>query len=262
MSIYAEPRHVTDPGTCLFYHTIDLPGLGAVAGNWDLRDRFDEYTGRLDLAGTRFLDVGTAGGFLSFEAEKRGAEVVSFDSASHESHHHVPYREVRLDPAAHGARAGARDDNFEGLRNGYWLAHRLLGSRARCFYGDVYDLPAALGAFDVVMVGQVLGHLRDPLGALTSIAARCRGKLVITDSLYPSDQPVAWFVGNVNLAPSPVRKVLWWQLSPMLLYNFLKILGLEMISMTTGQYAFGPPDAPKTMMALSTVVAVRTEPAA
>jgi SAM-dependent methyltransferase len=262
VSIYAEPRHVTDPATCFFYHAMDLPGLGAVPGNWDLRDRFEDYTGGVALAGARFLDIGTASGFLSFEAERRGAEVVSFDSADRASHHHVPYREVRLEPARHDARAGAEGDDFDTLRNGYWLAHRLLGSRAQCFYGDVYHLPEALGAFDVVMVGQILGHLRDPLGALTSIAARCRGRLVITDSFYPSDQPVAWFHGNAAMPVSPIRNVLWWQMSPVLVRNFLQILGLETVAFATHNYAFGPPGAPKNTMPLSTLVAARSEPAA
>jgi len=98
VSIYAEPRHVTDPATCFFYHPMDLPGLGALPGNGDLRDRFEDDTGGVALAGARFLDIGTASGFLSFEAEKRGAALVSFDSADRASHHHVPYREVRRDP--------------------------------------------------------------------------------------------------------------------------------------------------------------------
>jgi 2-polyprenyl-3-methyl-5-hydroxy-6-metoxy-1,4-benzoquinol methylase len=67
---------------CWFYHTMDLPDVGTVTGSWDLRGRFDEYVGHVPLAGKTFLDVGTASGFLSFEAEKRGADVVSFDAAS------------------------------------------------------------------------------------------------------------------------------------------------------------------------------------
>ncbi|MBI3513381.1 MAG: methyltransferase domain-containing protein [Proteobacteria bacterium] len=262
MSIYAAPRHVDDLSTCTFYHAMDLPGVGSVPGNWDLRGRFEDYTANVALARARFLDIGTASGFLSFEAEKRGAEVVSFDSASRASHHHVPYREVRTDPATYGATAGADNDDYTGLRNSYWLAHRLLGSRARCFYGNVYDLPAELGEFDVVMVGQILGHLRDPLGALTSIAARCRGTMIITDNMLQVEQPVAAFSGNINQPVSPIRHVVWWQLSPVLIRNFLQILGLESVSFAINQYAFGPPDGPKNVMALSTLAAVRTEPAA
>lgn len=72
------------------------------------------------------LDVGTASGFLSFEAEKRGAEVVSFDSASPKMHAGVPFLDVRR-------RGGtAIEEDFEGIRNAYWYAHRAYGSRAKC----------------------------------------------------------------------------------------------------------------------------------
>src|SRR5215472_7673160 len=93
---YAEPRTVTDLGECIFYHTMDLPGFGSVRGNWDLRQSFGDYTGGVDFAGKSTLDVGTASGFLSFEAERRGAAaVVSFDSESLANHHGVPYLHVR-----------------------------------------------------------------------------------------------------------------------------------------------------------------------
>jgi hypothetical protein len=76
----AAPRDIENLGDCYFYHTLDLPGFGTVEGEWDLRGRFDDYVGGIDLRGKTVLDVGTANGFLTFEAEKRGAkQVVSFD---------------------------------------------------------------------------------------------------------------------------------------------------------------------------------------
>jgi hypothetical protein len=75
----AEPRTVTDLASCFFYHTMDVPGYGTVHGEWDLRGQFDEYIGGVELAGKTMLDIGTASGFLTWEAERRGATVVSFD---------------------------------------------------------------------------------------------------------------------------------------------------------------------------------------
>src|SRR5689334_8426613 len=85
-SMYAEPRNVSDLSKCRFYHAMDLPDGQFVRGNWDLRNSFEKYTGFAQFAGRRMLDVGTASGFLTFEAEKRGAEVVSFDSSSPKMH--------------------------------------------------------------------------------------------------------------------------------------------------------------------------------
>src|SRR4051812_48384831 len=89
---FAEPRHVDDPESCLFYHTIDLPEPhGTVEGYWDLRATMREYLGNFDFAGKRVLDVGAAGGALTFYVESQGAEVVSFDMASGEQWDVVPY---------------------------------------------------------------------------------------------------------------------------------------------------------------------------
>ena len=56
----------------------------------------------------------------------------------------------------------AKENVIDPLRNGYWLAHRLLNSRARVYYGDIYNIPDEIGQFDVVFLGMVLPHLREP----------------------------------------------------------------------------------------------------
>jgi hypothetical protein len=69
---YASPR---SPAlhSCDFYHVMDLPGVGQVGGQWDLRGRVDDYLGHVELRGKRILEIGPASGFLTVEMEKRGA---------------------------------------------------------------------------------------------------------------------------------------------------------------------------------------------
>ncbi len=74
--MWAEPRF-PELAECLWYHTMDLPGIGMVDGSWDLRETIDNYLGRVDFAGKRCLDIGTASGFLTFEMERRGASAVA-----------------------------------------------------------------------------------------------------------------------------------------------------------------------------------------
>ena len=79
-SLFAEPMPPADPADCIWYHSMTLPGFGEIAGQWDLRGEYGAYTGNVDMAGKSVLDIGTASGFLSFEAEAAGAsEIVSFD---------------------------------------------------------------------------------------------------------------------------------------------------------------------------------------
>jgi 16S rRNA G966 N2-methylase RsmD len=143
---FAEPRKVRHPDECFFYHAMDLPGWGTVKApsHWDLRGRFDDYTGRVDLSGKRFLEIGAASGFISFEAERRGAEVVSFDLDRAEQRQFIP---------GHGLDLQTTAREIERLKNAYWLAHAAYRSRAHAFYGDVYAPPDEIGSFDVVFFG-------------------------------------------------------------------------------------------------------------
>jgi hypothetical protein len=138
---FAEARYVADPSDCFFYHTMTLPGFGEVRGHWDLRGRFDDYVGHVDVKGKSVIDIGTATGFLSFEAEKNGAsEIVSFDMAHARQQNFLPFKDKLhyRDPAAW---AEQHNHEVEQWKNAYWLCHRLLNSRAKVYYGDIYDRP-------------------------------------------------------------------------------------------------------------------------
>src|SRR5215208_5675015 len=88
--VEAQARDVSDPSSCVFYHAIDLPSFGRQDGMWDLIGRFDDYVAGTDVSGRTVLDVGCATGFLTFEAEKRGATVTSFDAPGAEVIRELP----------------------------------------------------------------------------------------------------------------------------------------------------------------------------
>jgi SAM-dependent methyltransferase len=253
--MYAEPRIVTDLSECHFYHAMDFPDGQFGRGNWDLRGSFDKYTANVPFAGKRVLDVGTASGFLTFEAEKRGAEVVSFDSASPKMHAGLPFIEIRR-------RGGsAIEDDFEGVRNAYWYAHRAYGSRAKCYYGDVYNLPDELGEFDIVLVGAILCHLRDPVGALTSIAQRCRNQLIITEGIIESRQAFMAFLGSPAKQPGMNNYNNWWNLSLGLYGMLLEILSFKIVHYAQNDYPWQNAAGVKRVCPLGTIGAVRFAPA-
>src|SRR5690349_2280017 len=93
-SLFARPRYVDRLEDCIFYHTMDLPVFGVVRGAWDLRGRFDDYIGGVTVENKSVLDIGTATGFLSFEAEKHGAaRVVSFDMSDARQQMFIPFKD-------------------------------------------------------------------------------------------------------------------------------------------------------------------------
>jgi hypothetical protein len=147
---YESPRRDVRQEDCIFYHACDIPGVGLVGTDWDLRKNADAYLGRLDYRGKAVLDVGTATGFLTFEMEKRGADVTSFEMASPAQYQFVPYS---VDRPHRDATLERWTGILDRVKNGYWFCHERLASKARAYYGDVYDLPESLGSFDVVVLG-------------------------------------------------------------------------------------------------------------
>jgi len=207
--LYVEPHYVESLADCYFYHTIDLPALGTVPGLWDLRASFDNYIGQVPLRDKRVLDIGTASGFLSFEAEKRGAEVVSFDLIDASSQQLLPFWD-KLYSVNHQAWVVAQTRMYDQMKNSYWLSHRLTGSRARVHYGNIYKLPEALGQFDVVIVGSVLEHLSDQISALASIARLTGDTMVINTPYHDTEEKIASFLGS---ADNPIADYAWWYYS-------------------------------------------------
>ena len=229
--IFARPQTVTDPATCDWYHAMDLPELGTVGGAWDLRATIDDYLGRHDFRGKRCLDIGTSSGYLTFEMERRGAsEVVSVD----------------LDPGTHEWEvvpfAGRNNDgviermaeHMRARQRAWWMAHRLLGSRARVYYGNAYRLPEALGRFDVVLIGMMLPHVRDPFRVLEQAAARSSDTIIVTQQAPAEKLAYAFFM------PDPVSGQpdnAWWSMSEACTERMLGVLGFDVVSRVRAEHA-------------------------
>jgi len=222
---FAEPRHVTNADDCFFYHTIDLPGLGVQHGEWDLRDRFSDYTDGFDFAGKSVLDVGAGSGFLSFSAEEAGAiDVVSVDMDSTLRQDFLPFHDK---PYYQDRAQLVRDRDWwlNRWKNAYWLSHRLLGSKARVYYGDAYDMPETLGQFDVVILGSILEHLSDPIKAMTAAARRASQSVLIITPMLSTDDRIAHFMGDHT---RPDDDYVFWVYSRGVYRHVLKMLGFDL----------------------------------
>jgi hypothetical protein len=97
-SAFALPRDGVKLEDCDFYHTVEIPGQGVVRGQWDLPQHVDEYLGGYRFAGKRVLEIGPASGFLTFEMERRGADVVALDVPDDPGWDFVPYPDDVLEP--------------------------------------------------------------------------------------------------------------------------------------------------------------------
>ena len=234
-SMFARPRYVDSLSDCFFYHAMELPGFGLVPAHWDLRGRFDDYVGGVDVTGKSVLDIGAATGFLSFEAEKRGAaRVLSFDMSNARQQTFLPFKDKLYyrDPARWAEQYGAE---IEQWKNAYWLCHRLLNSKAEVYYGDIYDLPLELGQFDIAVVGSVLEHLNDQITALASIARLTKNTLVVVSPLLPTEERIARFEA---LAGNPDADFTWWTYSLGVYREVFAMLGFSITKVSHAKYYY------------------------
>jgi SAM-dependent methyltransferase len=224
---YAAPLGVTDISECYYYHTMDVPGHGVVTGEWDLRGGVDEYLGHEDVAGKRVLEIGTASGFVCFEMERRGADVVAYDLSPAQSWDVVPY--AGLDLAQEVAR---RREHILRLNKSWWFNHRAFGSRARVVYGTVYAIPPSIGPIDLCTFGAILLHVRDPFLALQNAAALRPATIVVTE-LAQRRSPFSLLARPARrrsplFLPNAVKgepRDAWWSFAPESISNMLGILG-------------------------------------
>jgi SAM-dependent methyltransferase len=172
---YAPSRTVNRLEDCFFYHTMDLPGHGTIQGIWDIRNDVDPYLGFVPLKGKRVLELGTASGFLCYEMEKRGADVVGYDLNESLDWDIVPYYDF-----PQTSHAFERKRHIRELNNGWWYAHAGNKSKAHVVYGDIYKVPESIGPVDIATFGCILLHLRDPFQALASASKLVKETIIVT----------------------------------------------------------------------------------
>jgi hypothetical protein len=231
---FAAPRHFDGPESCEFYHTMEIPGLGLVHGQWDLRGYVDQYLGQISLADKRVLEIGPASGFLTVEMEKRGASVVAIEIPDKAEWNFVPYPASVLDPIYE-----PRRQHMDRIKDSWWLTHAAFQSKAKIVYTDVYKLPDALGSFDIAVMAMVLLHCHSPLQIIEQCAKRAKS-LVITEFYNPDleGRPVC----RLYPAPESEDYDTWWFFSTDIIKRFLQVMGFSSFHVSTymGETMRGP----------------------
>jgi len=228
---------------CEFYHAMDFPDGESVAGVWDIRGRFDQYIGNYPISGKTVLDVGTASGFLAFEAEKRGARVTAIDALYPTEFERIPFA-ASLHQTDRRAWAVGIVKWHQGIKNGFWFARRKFASNVEMVYLPLAELPFWGRRFDVVIAGAIIEHLANPVPVLADLAAIANEAVII--AFTPVDDTDDQIMRTMNDWSNPRYDYTWWSLSRGLYRRVFANVGFDVEFVTSVARSVGtePPPAP------------------
>lgn len=234
-----DDRSLRDEVAALeWYHTIEL-APGVVTPGWfDLR-AITKQIPWPDLTGKRCLDVGTFDGFWALEMERRGAaEIVGVDL---------------LDPRRWDWPVGSPEEVLEqvgrrkGAGRGFEIVQEALGSTVRRIELSVYDLdPDTVGTFDVVYLGSILLHLRDPVRALERVRTVCSGDLIVVDAV---DLPLSTMTRRPVAVLDGRDRPWWWKPNVAGLVRMVEAGGFQVVG--GARRIFMPPGAGQPLPPMS-----------
>lgn len=222
---FEKPWHDAVGKPSYWYHTMTFPNGETVRGSWTIPD-FSQYIGGYDLNDKTVLDVGTASGFLAFNAEKMGAHVTGLDAASIDEFRHVPFSDSLSYRDIQQFKDVWTQQNLIPIKNSWWNAWHKYNSKAKCVYApmpELYEWPEQM--FDVVMAGAIVEHLSEPVYAIGAWARLAREAVLIpfTDVIPVDDMLMR------PITPLDNSKVnyVWWHLSRGLYNKIFDNLGFD-----------------------------------
>ena len=181
--------------TASIYHRIDFGDGVVLDGSVDPSRFLDAYRLPESLSGKTVLDVGTATGYFALECSRRDGTVTAIDVFSGEQ-------------IASLAKLSGRPLTYKKV--------------------DIYDLPAGLGVFDLVICGSLLMHLPDPLRAVRALRTVCADRLLLSCARTEdeSGQPTLLLAG-VHAAEADYWH--YWSVSGAALEKLCELSGFKVL---------------------------------
>jgi hypothetical protein len=248
---------------CEWYHLMEIPGVSennlTPSTSFDMRKDIGNILGNLNFKDKKVLNLGPSTGYLSFESERRGADVTSIDlSVDAEERDWTPIADQNWKNDLKNFMADEKR-----RRNAFWYAHKALNSKSKLIISHVNNLPQEVELHDIGIIFSVLLHIRDPFLALQRMCSHVNEKIVITElggyptyllKLLPENtyikfkDSIARFLEKndtfLNKLPNIINKRLfrnlpvlrflpqhgriaskWWSFTPEAVIAMLKVLG-------------------------------------
>ena len=221
-----------------WYHSYFFDNGFEVRGDYDIGNDIQNYHFPSDMQGMSVLDIGTGSGWFATYFEQAGADVTTVDVRGRcDLDVFGRYSVPDVSPENMVPDRLAEDGRplyYSRVSKGFWIMKELLGLKARYVNSRVYDIcPEFFNGkkFDLVFMGSLLMHVRDPVGALMAARSVCNDRL-IANSLVPpkniqEDLPIMEFINN------PDSKINWWRPNKSCLSAIARSAGFSNVSVNT-----------------------------
>jgi tRNA (mo5U34)-methyltransferase len=203
-----------------WYHSYYFDNGFEIRGDYDIGADVATYGFPDDMNGMSVLDIGSGAGWFSQYFHQAGARVTSVDARGYTDFDvfgRVEDPSVE-DEIQSGSRkpdrydADGRPVYYSPVGAGYWTMRDILGSDIRFRNASVYKVGPELfpdEKFDLVFMGALLVHLRDPIGALMAARSVCSGQIIASTPVILGE-PESEFPPRQALPYTDIDRVSWW----------------------------------------------------
>jgi SAM-dependent methyltransferase len=198
-----------------WYHSYYFDNGFAIRGDYDIGADVAGYGFPESMEGLRVLDIGTGAGWFAFYFEQQGADVTTVDARGYCDFD--VYGRAGYSPMEKGRTPDRQAEDgspiyYSPVSRGFWIMKDLLGSRVKFRNARAYDVsPELFGGekFDLVFLGAILCHLRDPIGALMAARSVCRHRVIASTPIVIGETDPG-ILPRQYLPYTGVDKISWW----------------------------------------------------
>jgi tRNA (mo5U34)-methyltransferase len=213
-----------------WYHSYYFDNGFIQQGDYDIGRDIADYGFPQNMAGMSVLDIGAGSGWFATYFEQLGANVTvtdargycDFDVFGRDHYPNVASEKPKPDRLL----PDGRSVYYSPVSKGFWIMKDILGLKAEYINARVYEIcPELFGGkkFDLVFMGSVLMHLRDPIGALMAAHSVCNHHLICTTYMLSdtSDPSTPLMQMRENAGDG----ICWWIPNRSCLTQWLKAAG-------------------------------------
>ncbi len=199
-----------------WYHSYYFDNGYAVRGDYNIGADIADYGFPERMDGARVLDIGTGAGWFAFYFEQLGGDVTTVDARGY-CDFDVYGRYYYPQPDSEGKTPDRYLDDgtpvyYSPVSGAFWIMREILGSKVKAVNARAYDLRQEMFGreqFDLVFMGAILCHLRDPIGALMAARRLCRGRVIATTPVVIGE-PESEVGPRQYLPYTEIDNITWW----------------------------------------------------